>query len=276
MLKINEALCVGCGSCASECFYGRISMDGKKAKMGDVPCWNCYHCIGLCPVGAISDNDVDMSQVVPYDKETFHVSPAKLGNLIKFRRSIRAFEQTPLSKAELIRLLDVGRCSPSGSNRQLIRYVVLQETLPEIRDAAIEAFWAVAQRDDADEINRVYVGNPGYNDYWKRGYPAYKEKGEDGLFYGAPTVVLAVAPKDDLSLLDAGIATSNIELMAVSSGFGMCYIDFLKMACTAEPGLREKMGVAPGEDILAVMALGHPAIRFHRTVPRKELNVTWR
>ncbi|MBQ1351223.1 MAG: nitroreductase family protein [Oscillospiraceae bacterium] len=276
MLVINESLCVGCGRCASECFYGRITIEGGKAKMGNTECWNCYHCIGLCPVGAISDNDVDMSEVVPYHEKTFHVSPDKLGNLMKFRRSVRMFTDKPLSKPELVRLLNAGRYSPSGSNRQSIRYVVLQETLPEIKDAAIEAFWAVAQRDDPEEIDRVYVGNTGYNDYWKRGYPDYKEKGIDGLFYHAPTVILAVAPKDDLRLLDAGIATSNIGLMAAASGLGSCYIAFLQMACTADPGLRLKMGIQEGEEILAVLAVGHPAIRFHRTVPRNELRVEWR
>ncbi len=276
MLKINESLCIGCAQCASECFYGRISMESKKAKMGATPCWDCYHCIGLCPVGAISDNDVDMSQVVPYQEKTFHVSPENLSNLIKFRRSIRAFEKTPLSRGELTRLLDAGRYSPTGGNRQRIRYMVLQNTLPEIRDAAIEAFWAVAQRNDKEEINRVYAGNPGYNVYWKRSYRAYREEGKDGLFYGAPTVVLAVAPKDDLSMTEAGIATSNIELMAAASGFGMCYIAFLQMACTADPSLRDKIGLGQEEEILAVMAIGRPALQFHRTVPRKELNVEWR
>ncbi|MGI6497641.1 MAG: nitroreductase family protein [Oscillospiraceae bacterium] len=275
MLKINESLCVGCAQCASECFYGRIFMDGKKAKMGDAPCWDCYHCIGLCPVGAISDNDVDMSQVVPYDEKTFRVSPGNLSNLIKFRRSIRAFEKTPLSRGDLVRLLDAGRYSPTGENRQPIRYIVLQNALPAVRDAAIEAFWAVAQRDDPEEIERVYGGNPGHNDHWKRCYRSYREEGKDGLFYGAPTVVLAVAPKDELSILDVGIATSNIELMAAASGFGTCYIAFLQMACIAEPSLRDKMGIGQGEEILAVMALGRPALRFHRTVPRNELNVEW-
>ena len=244
--------------------------------MGETPCWNCYHCIGLCPVGAISDNDVDMSQVIPYDEKKFHVSPEKLGNMIKFRRSIRAFKKTPISKGDLTRLLNAGRYSPSGSNRQLIRYVVLQDTLDEIRDAAIEAFWGVAQRNDPEEIDRVYIGNPGYNAYWKRGYRAYREEGKDGLFYHAPVVILAVAPKDDLSMLDAGIATSNIELMAAASGLGACYIDFLKMACTADPKLKEKIGIQAGEEILAVMAIGHPSIRFARTVPRNELKVEWR
>lgn len=276
MLMINEALCVGCGSCASECFYGRITMQNGKAKMGEEGCWNCYHCIGLCPVGAVFDNDVDMSQVISYQEKTFHVSPDKLSNLIKFRRSIRKFEKKPLGKPELIRLLNAGRYSPSGSNRQSIRYIVLQETLPEIRDAAIEAFWAVAQRDDPEEIARVYAGNPGYNDYWKRGYRAYKEEGKDGLFYHASTVILAAAPKDDLSMIDAGIATSNIGLLAAAMGLGSCYIAFLQMACTADPSLREKMGIREEEEILAVLAVGHPAIHFQRTVPRNDLQVAWR
>ena len=272
-MKIDQAKCIGCGTCAAECFYNRIVMENHKAKLLDFSCWNCEHCVGICPVGAITEDAETMKQVVEYDEKTFHVEPQNLLNLIKLRRSMRMYKDEPVDEETLLHLLEAGRYSPNGSNRQILRYIILKDTLPQIRDAAIEAFYAVLQRNDPEEINRVYAGNIGYNDFWKTAYPAYKEQGVDSLFYNAPAVILAVAPRDDLSMMDAGIATSNISLLAEASGLGTCYIAFLQMACEAGPNILKQMGIADDESLLAVLAIGKPAIRYHRTVPRKELRV---
>lgn len=268
MLRIDEKICVGCGQCASECFYGKIAMEGNKAKMADFACWNCNHCIGLCPVGAISDDSVDMGQVIPYRKETFEVPSENLFNMIRFRRSIRMFRPDPVEDDVLLSLLEAGRYSPTGSNRQELSYTVLKKRLPEIRDMAIETFGALVKRNDLDEISRAFDGNLSYKEFWERNYPAYKETGKDALFYNAPVVIVVTGPKDDLSLVDAGIATSNIELLAETKGLGVCYIAFFQTACSINPELEKAIGLAKKEQILAVMAMGYPALQFHRTVPR--------
>lgn len=268
MLKIDRETCIGCGACAGECFYGKISMVKGKARMAPFDCWNCEHCIGLCPVGAISDDAADMSQVTRYNRETFSVSPENLLNLIRFRRSIRMFRPDPAEDETLLSLLEAGRYSPTGGNRQELSYIILKERLPEIRDMAIETFGALVARNDDEEISRAFNGNMSYKAYWKRGYQDYRETGKDGLFYNAPTVIVVTGPKDEMSLIDAGIATSNIELLAVAQGLGVCYIAFFQMACQVNPDIEKAIGIGERDSILAVMAVGRPALQFHSTVPR--------
>ena len=51
-LNISEA-CVGCGSCASLCPMGNLSIQGRKAVAGG-RCTMCYRCLNSCPKRAIT------------------------------------------------------------------------------------------------------------------------------------------------------------------------------------------------------------------------------
>ena len=52
-LKINPALCNGCGVCETACPMKNIRLLGGKAISGD-SCTMCYRCVGHCPSQAIT------------------------------------------------------------------------------------------------------------------------------------------------------------------------------------------------------------------------------
>lgn len=55
VIKIDEALCIGCGECASTCHQGAIKMvDGKAKLVEENHCDGLGMCLGECPVGAIT------------------------------------------------------------------------------------------------------------------------------------------------------------------------------------------------------------------------------
>ena len=269
-MKIDEQVCIGCGKCIKDCFSRIIHLGPGRAVMEDKPCMECFHCVAVCPLGAVSGTEKEMDQVIPYEKTSFSVVPEHLLHLIQFRRSVRQFGTEQLTEEELGRLIEAARYSPTAGNRQPLRYLVLQEKLEEVTRRAILALGKAAE--DENAIQTIFSGHRAYAEYWKRGSLEYQTNGIDGMFYHAPTVLLFVGPPE--SAVDAGIASSNVELMAASMGLGACYVAFFKRACQADPSLLNDLSIGEGEVPLAILALGRKNVQYYRTVPRKEAKIT--
>ncbi len=52
--KIDENVCVACGTCIGECPAGAIH-EGDTYKIDPDACLSCGTCAGVCPTGAISE-----------------------------------------------------------------------------------------------------------------------------------------------------------------------------------------------------------------------------
>ncbi|MBI5603569.1 MAG: 4Fe-4S binding protein [Deltaproteobacteria bacterium] len=53
-LKLDESLCIGCGSCTLVCPHSVFTMNEKKAHIADFDgCMECGACMNNCPVAAI-------------------------------------------------------------------------------------------------------------------------------------------------------------------------------------------------------------------------------
>ena len=103
------------------------------------------------------------------------------------------------------------------------------------------------------------------------------ERGRDRILHGAPHIIIAHAPANDIMAPQAApIALAYLELAAYSMGLGACWAGFLQMAVTFGPSVAEALQLPDGHRSLGAMMIGYPRHRFQRVPLRKQPEVIWR
>lgn len=162
------------------------------------------------------------------------------------RRSVRKFDTArKIPREALEQMVEAARYAPSGMNRQLWHFAVVQS--PELIEKLAAA---VRQALDRDE---------GYNFY-------------------APNVMILVSndPENPHGIEDNACALQNIFLMAHAQGIGSVWINQFKGICDRPEvrALLREAGVPEGWQVTGAAALGYPAAPAEPK-EKKEDVVSW-
>ena len=125
MVHIDQTAFIGCGLCVRDCFEHNLFLQDARAKVRGA-CFNCGHCIAVCPKNACSMDDYPMDGIVSCAAP---LSSDALLTAIKSRRSIRQYQDKPIHRQILSQILEAGRFTATGSNAQGVSYIVLCEEL---------------------------------------------------------------------------------------------------------------------------------------------------
>lgn len=145
--------------------------------------------------------------------------------LIKTRRTIRKFTRKPIPHDLLVKFIDHARFTPSGVNRQPVRYMIV---------------------DDVETCDKVFP-----HTHWA----GLIKDGSYGKFEYRPTAyILMLLPEGNNKKLDVGAVAQSIQLMAHNEGIGCCWMgaierDEIAMLCN----------VPNGYVIDTLISLGYPA-----------------
>ena len=141
---------------------------------------------------------------------------------ITSRRNVRSFADRPIPEADLDRILEAGRRSPSSQNWQPWDFVL-------VTDRAL-----------LTELAKVW-------------------RGAGHVAHSAATIV-AVGPAGDNAFrraqLDLGQATMAMMIAAADLGIGSCHAGIGDM-----PRVRELLGIPDDRDWALLISLGYPADR---------------
>ena len=261
-VHIDQELCTGCGACVHDCIQHNLVLEDGKARPLD-ECMKRGHCVAICPEGAPSiPAYADMP--VEFDPETFCLPTENLLNSIKFRRSIRAFKDEPISMEHLHLLMEAGGHTPTAKNSQMCRFDFAQDSLPEFKDLIWSYLEEVYETDRQMPIPYDTLGR----------FIAQKrvDPKNDYLFRNAPAVLLIETPDP----LDAGLAAAAIEMVAHTLGIGVLYNGYLRRVIESCPAARSYFDMGDERGVNACMLLGYQAKTYHRTAPRRFPSVVLR
>ena len=174
MFKVDREICIACEQCIKDCPVNDIYLKEGKAHIKNEACIKCGHCIAICPVKAVSTDDYDMNEVIEYKKEDFEISPDRLLNFIKFRRSVRRFKDKEVEKEKIEKIIEAGRFTQTGTNSQDVSFTVLTKDLPKIKELTYEILNKKGQY-ILDNMNDNIKHLERYANLWTRMYVEHKK-----------------------------------------------------------------------------------------------------
>lgn len=285
-VSIDKDKCTQCGICVTRCALVFRDNDGEiTAKADESNCNLCGHCVSLCPTEAIvhsqmdMDNFIEIKDKVKYDIDDFI-------QLIRKRRSQRIFKKKEIPHEDLEKLVDLCRYAPTGSNKQTVEILVIQdkERIRKLSDFTVDFFEnnldeieKEVQKIEAEgqEVPQITKSMLSMRETLNRVVKA-RQFGFEVIFHQAPAVMifhspsLTSTPKDDCV-----IAAQTVVMATMTMGLGTCYIGLFEFAANRYDPIIEELKLPSGNKVFSVLILGYPKLKYLRTVDRMPMRVRW-
>ena len=272
LFVVDQAKCTKCGACVVECPIRIIELLASNQLPtpivgADDLCINCGHCVAVCPTEALALRTMAPGQCAPVRKE-WRLDPERVEHLLRARRSIRSFKYREVDRELLVKLIDVARYAPTGSNRQPVNWLVVSGQAEVRRLAELTMDWIRSTRKQATQPTQAAQ--------WRKldHLVATWESGIDYICRGAPHVIVAHAPQGRRT--DCIIALTYLELAAYSHGLGPCWAGWVDGAANNWAPMQEHLGLPPGHTSCGGMMIGYPDYVYHRVPLRNDARITWR
>lgn len=191
-----------------------------------------------------------------------------LAEAIRLRKSIRAFKPDPVPKEVLWKILEISTRAPSGTNKQPWEItVVAGEVLDNIKRDNLVMLAADPVTGYRRRLEGVYRRRQvelaiqlfqlmGIVREDKEKRAAWRERGF--RFFDAPAAIYLAADdslEESRVLLDIGLLTGNICLLALDYGLGTCIEG---QGVTYPEVVRKYTGIPESKRLITSIAIGYP------------------
>ncbi len=289
--SIKSETCKKCGLCAEVC--PNQIMEWTPAKEIRLRqdrislCIECGHCMAVCPTQSITAGRLS------YEKDFFDLPMGRLGecdffNFISSRRSVRNFQDKPVPKEMLQRIIDAVTLAPMGFPPHKVEVTVVQnrsiihKALPQMmklygdlnkwmKNPLVRFLMKRKMTPEAFNTIQNHVMPA-----MEKGLPEMREKGRDIFTRGAPDLILFHAPRgSENHTEDSHIAVTYGLLAAHALGLGASAIGLIPPAVERSQELRKLFQIPGGNEVMASMIVGYPKVPFKRGIRRGLPKVTW-
>jgi len=178
-------------------------------------------------------------------------------DVIKKRRSWRAFEAKPVPRKLVEAVIDAGNEAPSGMNSQPWRFVVVESEA--IRKRLFDAAYPKWRK-----VYEELMKNPASAEDAAR-----YGKMEDPVFYKAPIVSFIIGK----GAVNCALCSENMMLAAESLGLGSCYVYFGSLI-KDDSEIVKALELGEKDEIYGPILLGYPKGE-PEVPPKKAAKVKW-
>lgn len=287
----DYSLCTSCLQCSEICPSGIIGVtdDDRPFYRPDRVniCVRCGHCMAICSSKAAFvdglDNDLGFHDL--------HDQPVGYPDFLEFlrhRRSVRVFQDRPVSREVTAQIIDAISESPYGVGPDNVHFSfildrsVLKRSLPLLSDSykGLGKMFALAP---FRAMLKLTMPGHAYNTldtfiipHIKKGFYISATENDD-ILRNAPAMLLIHAPKDSGEHPTDSILYLTYAFLAMHSlGLGATIIGLVPPVVNRSKPLKKLYGIPDGNTVDAALIFGYPKYHFNRGIrrPRKQITIT--
>lgn len=253
-IKVNTNKCIGCKLCVDVCVANNIRIDkeNNKAELLSEKCIKCGQCAAICPKEAISISGYDTPMISMKANKGFN--PDDVLDTIRFRRTIRSFQDKKIPQNVVGQILEAGRLTHTAKNSQDVSFIVINKEKEAVEKIAVSMFRKLKK---IANLFSEMARNNVIDDHF--------------FFFNAPIVIVILAKNKTNGLL----AAQNMEFVAEAHGLGVLFSGFFTMCANHSIKLRKKLQIPKGKKVAMTLVLGYPKVKFMRSAQRKDLDVKY-
>ena len=259
------------GACVAECPVRIIELQADapapivRSELEEF-CRNCGHCVAVCPRDAVRLATMPPEHL-PAVRADWPLGAAEVTHFLRARRSMRTYAPRRVPRATLRALVEVASFAPTGSNRQPVRWMIMDDPAEVRRLGGLVVDWMRAGLPKQAPAARRNVER----------FVALWDAGTDVICRGAPHLILACASAENPAwATDCVIALTYLELAAPSFGLGACWGGWLMAAARQWAPLQQALALPEGLAPYGAMLIGYPRYQYHRLPLRNAPEVFWR
>lgn len=247
---INKNQCIGCQMCIKDCPARNIELKEKTAAIIDEQCIMCGHCVAICPKNAVSISGYEDEPVTQYDN--VRLNSKDVLNTIRFRRTVRQFQNKNIPQTVLEEILEAGRLTHTAKNMQDVSFVVLDKEKTRVEKMAVQLFRKIKP------FANLFSSMARRNDI------------TDNFFFFDAPIAIVIASKDPIN---GALAAQNMEFIAEANGLGVLYSGFFTMSANHSRKIKKVLELPKGKKVITTLVLGYPKMMYQRSVQREKADI---
>lgn len=272
MITSNLEKCVGCRQCEKICHTSSISIINNKVNIDKFLCSTCTQCIAVCPVQALSWNNVLPLSV------NYEILPKaeQIKEFLKHRRSVRKFKDKIVERKLLEDISLMSKYAPTNNYNIDVVIIDDQYLIKELEKECInfiKKMYCIFYKHKFI-FNIMSKITPAINETDKTKIERTLNRGS--IFQNAPALIILTADKRiSHTELSAQYSLYNMALYSQTLGIGSCISGARKSILSRNKKAKKLLNLQAHKDIQGILFLGYSDINFTNKVEGIRLKIQW-